>query len=331
MSPSRDFSAVPELRSALVAQYLLVALVLLFLDPFDISRVIQFRGLAGSVLPVLASDALTPAALQISVLSLLCLPLGALITLRREVGGALLVVVSAAALCSVALVLKALWDTPSGGLLSGCSGVVIGHATGASWAHLRRARRRLRTDAGWALARLHVRVIAAVCAVGVLIAVLASPFFVFSPRESPADAGRADAVVVLGPAEPARVELAREIALAHPGMPLVISSTWRRGGFTDPECNDSDVDPVLCFAAIPFTTAGEASEIERFAEAGHWADVAYVTSVPHVSRVRRVMERCTSQDVVVVAADAPTTPSDWGFAYIYQIAATAKEILRPPC
>lgn len=331
MDPSGDPSARSELRGALVAQYVLVALVLLFLDPFDVSRVTQFRALAGSVLPVLGSDALTPGALQISLLGFLCLPLGVLIVLGRKAGGALPAAVSAVALCSVALGLASIWDTPSGGLVPGCAGVAIGHAAGAWWASLRRALGQRRPDVSRVLARFHTRVIAVTCAGGILVAVLGSPLFVFSPRESPTDALGADAVVVLGPAEPARVELARRVALARPGTPLVISSTSKRGGFTDAECNESDVHPVLCFAATPFTTAGEASAVERLAESHHWTEVAYVTSVPHVSRVRRVMERCTSPDVLVVAADAPTSPSDWGFAYVYQIAATAKEILRPPC
>jgi uncharacterized SAM-binding protein YcdF (DUF218 family) len=71
--------------------------------------------------------------------------------------------------------------------------------------------------------------------------------------------------------------------------------------------------------------------VQALASEESWHRVAFVTSLPHVSRARRVMEQCTTLDVAAISASSPSSPSDWSYAYLYQLIATTKELLRGAC
>ena len=68
-------------------------------------------------------------------------------------------------------------------------------------------------------------------------------------------------------------------------------------------------DPhVLCFAARPYSTRGEARAIGRLARERKWVRIDVVTSRFHVFRAKRMIERCYGFHVRVVAAPNPRLP-----------------------
>lgn len=308
----------------------LLAAVVVLLDPFDIGRIAQFRSLAASVLPVLGTAVLHPVALQIVWLAVLCVPLPALLRATRP-GGLARTISSTVVVWTIGAALTLAWGKPPWGLAYAAIGIGIGHLAGTAAARIEAFRRLGGGMVAERIAVLYSRVLAVVLALAVVVAAVGIPFFAAPAQDTLLAAERADAVVVLGPAEPGRIRLAEEIAEAHPGAVVLISSTERNGRFVHSECGRSEPVPVVCFSAEPFTTAGEAVAIEKEASAHSWKEVAFVTSLPHVSRARRVMEQCTAVDVLVLAAGSPRAPSDWTYAYLYQLAASVKEVLTGSC
>lgn len=69
---------------------------------------------------------------------------------------------------------------------------------------------------------------------------------------------------------------------------------------------------VICFAAKPYSTRGEARWVTRFARHENWRSLAIVTSRYHLFRARILFRRCTGARIELVAA--PVTWWRWPIA-----------------
>jgi uncharacterized SAM-binding protein YcdF (DUF218 family) len=152
-----------------------------------------------------------------------------------------------------------------------------------------------------------MRRILIVLGVLVLVWVAATLRLVFFPVED--DVGKADAVVVLSGSKHERLDRGLELVREGVAPVLVIS-----GGF-DPRqpranelCRDGgDGFSVTCFTPDPDSTRGEAREVADLAREEGWRRVLVVTSRFHVTRARRLFDRCTDVDVDAVGVDYPWT------------------------
>ncbi|MCJ1699659.1 YdcF family protein [Rathayibacter festucae] len=324
-------------RSLLVHLAVVVA-VMVLLDPLDIGRIIQFRALGAGVLPFLSGELFHPYVLQTTGLALLCAPIPLLLPRRLR---PLLIALSAIAISGLGLSLSIAFGKPLWGAPTAAAGIVAGHVLGSvpllflrrrdDSARLSAPRRPRGGTLAARLGRTQLVLVGTAAAAASAVALIGIPFLVLPLQQSMAAVEQSDAVVVLGPAEPARIALALRAADEAPTLTVVISSSVREDRFVDERCGTTDPVRILCFAAVPFTTAGEASAVSALASEESWDRVAFVTSLPHVSRARRVMEQCTTLDVAAISASSPSSPSDWSYAYLYQLIATTKELLRGPC
>ena len=123
--------------------------------------------------------------------------------------------------------------------------------------------------------------------------------FVIRPGDEPF---RANAVVVLsGSTERLPVGL-RLVRRGYAPL-LVVSRSHDPNALERRTCARP---AVLCFAAQPYSTRGEARMIARLARERHWTRVDVVTSRFHVLRAKRMIERCYPGKLRVVAAPNPS-------------------------
>ena len=149
----------------------------------------------------------------------------------------------------------------------------------------------------------------ALALLGVLLIVLifATVKVVLVPTED--EVGPADAVVVLSGSKHERLDRGLELVGDGVAPVLVIS-----GGF-DPRqpranrlCHEGgDGFSVACFTPDPDSTRGEARKVAELARKHRWKRVLLVTSRFHVTRARRLFDRCTAVDVDAVGVDYPWT------------------------
>jgi uncharacterized SAM-binding protein YcdF (DUF218 family) len=118
---------------------------------------------------------------------------------------------------------------------------------------------------------------------------------------------RADAVVVLaGGMErlPVAVELMdRRVAPLLVVSEDVTGKDVERGRL----CRRGTLEngTLLCFAADPYSTRGEARFVSRLARERGWDRIVLVTTRYHLFRATRIFERCT--EVELIARGAPTS------------------------
>ena len=146
-------------------------------------------------------------------------------------------------------------------------------------------------------------------ALSVLLAawVVATFRLVFFPVEDAV--GKADAVVVLAGSKHERLDRGLELVRDGVAPVLVISD-----GF-DPQrprenrlCQEGGEGfSVACFTPDPDNTRGEARKVAELARKHRWQRVLLVTSGFHVTRARRLFDRCTDADVDAVGVDYPWT------------------------
>ena len=130
---------------------------------------------------------------------------------------------------------------------------------------------------------------------------------VFFPVEDAV--GKADAVVVLAGSKHRRLDRGLELVQRGVAPVLVISD-----GFDprQPKANQlcrvgGDGFNVACFTPDPDSTRGEARKVAELARKHGWERVLLVTSGFHVTRARRLFDRCTDVDVDAVGVDYPWT------------------------
>ncbi len=151
------------------------------------------------------------------------------------------------------------------------------------------------------------RIVLAVLGILLIAWVFATVKVVLAPSED--EVGRADAVVVLSGSKHERLDRGLELVREGVAPVLVIS-----GGF-DPRqpranrfCQEGGEGfSVACFTPDPDSTRGEARMVAELVREHRWDRVLLVTSHFHVTRARRLFDRCTNVDVDAVGVDYPWT------------------------
>lgn len=140
-------------------------------------------------------------------------------------------------------------------------------------------------------------------------------FFTWSPWETGAPP-HADVVVVLSGG---RERLPPALALIRRGVAktLAISSVsrtrpWPLGRRLCAARHYAGAT-VLCFAAHPYSTRGEAEAVGRLAFVHHWSRVVVVTSRFHVTRAHMLFRRCLRGRLWMVSVRSRwwRLPLDW--------------------
>jgi uncharacterized SAM-binding protein YcdF (DUF218 family) len=113
----------------------------------------------------------------------------------------------------------------------------------------------------------------------------------------------ADAVVVLSGS---RTRLPVGLRLQREGYaPLLLVSEGGNSRLERQTCAHQSAH-VRCFAAVPYSTRGEAESIGRLARKLHLTKIDVVTSQFHVFRARLLIRRCYHGEVTMVGA-----PQEW--------------------
>jgi hypothetical protein len=143
----------------------------------------------------------------------------------------------------------------------------------------------------------------------------------------------ADAILILGGEGWDRYPFGVELAV-HGWAPTVVLSwshepkdTWVTQQCTTPPPGLN----LYCFVPDPPTTKAEGRELRRLAAKYRWRTVIVVTSRPHISRARFILERCFAGDLVMVADPVRVSALGWAFEYVYQTVGYLRAVLEPNC
>jgi uncharacterized SAM-binding protein YcdF (DUF218 family) len=130
---------------------------------------------------------------------------------------------------------------------------------------------------------------------------------------------KADAIVVLAGGEsrlPVGLRLARDGA-----APLLVLSedVTRKDGARVAVCDRGTVEgaELVCRAASPYSTRGEARFVADLAEKRGWKRLVVVSSRYHLFRAKRLFERCTDAELIMRGAEesdqrnAIAIPLEW--------------------
>lgn len=112
----------------------------------------------------------------------------------------------------------------------------------------------------------------------------------------------ADALFVLGPADPKRVEVAKKLMddgkapVVVYATPDPVDGTWPSDAdFIEkrPYCHKKNQPyEVICFKPNPSTTQGEGMKLRELAQERGWDNVIVLTYRPHVARSQLIIGRC---------------------------------------
>ncbi|AYJ48177.1 YdcF family protein [Rhodococcus sp. P1Y] len=177
---------------------------------------------------------------------------------------------------------------------------------------------------------MNIRRFTLVAAVLAVIGVLAGlPVYVFPQVD---ELRAADAVIVLGGSPYERFEYGIDLAEQGYAPRVVLSNSV---GPEDPRmqqiCGGDYSVEVECFVPSPWSTRGEAEEIERLSLENGWNHIIVVTYTPHLSRARFIVEECYSGELTMAASPTHQSAIQWVESYIYQTAGYAKALLSPSC
>jgi len=122
----------------------------------------------------------------------------------------------------------------------------------------------------------------------------------------------ADVVVVLSGGLNRRLDPALKLVQRGVAPVLAISSAFKDPKWTKAHrvCQGKDGATrfrVICFAAVPYSTRGEARAVARLAREHGWNNVVVVTSTYHVTRARMLFRRCYHGRLWMVGTSAPTS------------------------
>lgn len=150
-----------------------------------------------------------------------------------------------------------------------------------------------------------------------------------------------DAVLVLGPPDPSRMEKATELVVErHLADTLVISTPDPQAGdapglvafysakkFCEPR---QDLE-IICFKPNPSTTQGEAMQLRELARERGWDTVTAVTFDQHITRARMILQRCFPGELRMTAVDYRLTGRALLGHYVRQSAGFLKAWVTPGC
>ena len=184
--------------------------------------------------------------------------------------------------------------------------------------------------------RLVPRWLVSLCMLLIAAVIAALPVYV-RPQIDPLR--HADAILVLGGRDYDRYPFG--IGLGEQGWaPNVVLSIdrWRTGLCATPHPH---LNNLRCFIPDPPTTKGEARELRSLAARYGWRTIIVVTSRPHISRARFILEQCFDGNLAMVESPGGSGVSagravhlsmlGWAYQYIYQTAGYARAVLEPDC
>lgn len=167
-------------------------------------------------------------------------------------------------------------------------------------------------------------VVTVVAAIGLALAIR----LVALPRYD--DVTAADAIVIIGPVDPWRVDLAER--LVDEGVSDVVAMTALGRDRSYCDWHRADVE-TMCFAPSPTTTQGEAIWTkQQIAEHG-WDSVVVITVDTHVERTRFIFRSCIRDDAAVAVIGQPPPDAGWSFysqQIPYQIGGFLKALFVTP-
>jgi uncharacterized SAM-binding protein YcdF (DUF218 family) len=155
-----------------------------------------------------------------------------------------------------------------------------------------------------------------------IFAVATALLFVYPAVDQPR---RSDAIVSLA-GSPLRLKKA--LQLAHEGYAhqILLSVVPGQG---EPCVTGTAGIHVTCFTPRPATTRGEARAAAAISAARGWHRLIVVADVSQVSRARMLFERCTSDQLVMVAVK--NSSGDLLHVLAYEWAATVKALFERGC
>jgi hypothetical protein len=164
----------------------------------------------------------------------------------------------------------------------------------------------------------------------VVIAAAGWPVYV---RPQVDELGHADAIFVLGGhgdepytfgLEYALAGLADQVVFSNPNgaeaVWLVDLCDHRRYSFT-----------VSCIEPDPPTTRGEAQAFTQLANSRGWHSVIVLTTAPHISRARFILQRCFDGQVMMGQTGTDEWPLQWAWSYLYQTAGYLRAAFQSGC
>ena len=164
----------------------------------------------------------------------------------------------------------------------------------------------------------------------VLVAVGSWRWFVRPTIDQPESA---DAVVLFVGGRGERLDVALDLLGDGVGSALVLPNGNIEGWQAAIElCSQPQSFDVYCFTPDPDDTWGEARGIGALADANGWDELVAVTSTYHVTRVRTLLDRCTSADVAVVGVSPGLSILDWTVRIGHEwLGSTAAQTIRRSC
>ncbi|CAM3788876.1 YdcF family protein [Tsukamurella ocularis] len=143
----------------------------------------------------------------------------------------------------------------------------------------------------------------------------------------------ADAIVVLGGNPYDRFEYGLRLAEQGLSTQVVLSNSV---GPDDTRMQELCARPitgvqVTCFLPQPWTTRGEAQEVQRLAAARGWNDIIVVTTTAHLERARFILERCYDKSMQMTDYPERRGTAETVFGWGYQSAGWLKALYQTGC
>lgn len=140
----------------------------------------------------------------------------------------------------------------------------------------------------------------------------------------------ADAVMVMGPPEQSRLDLAEQLIESGYAKEMVISAGNSPGPYSIRStqfCMEPQLFSVHCEQSAPFTTEGEVALMGRLAEERSWDTVIFITFTPHVTRARLYADRCFSGTAIVLTDGVEQPLRRLAVQYFYQTGGFVKALI----
>lgn len=155
-------------------------------------------------------------------------------------------------------------------------------------------------------------------------------FLVFPDEDEPREV---DAVFVLGPAWPQRIDTGVQLVEAGYADTLIVSAPSEGGRSIEnlEICTTPQEFTVHCLAPEPDTTQGEARGLAALVDEHGWDSVLIVTMRPHMTRAELYFERCFDGEILMVDDERPLPAWFWARQFLYETVAFVKYALIPSC
>ncbi|MCS3779654.1 YdcF family protein [Tsukamurella ocularis] len=143
----------------------------------------------------------------------------------------------------------------------------------------------------------------------------------------------ADAIVVLGGNPYDRFEYGLELAERGLSTQVVLSNSVGAADTRMQELCARTITgvQVTCFLPEPWTTRGEAQEVQRLAAARGWDDIIVVTTTAHLERARFILQRCYGRAMQMTDFPEDRGTAETVFGWGYQSAGWLKALYQTGC